>query len=81
MYENSSTPTKIPQRVRKRDNKVKTFAPKDSKIDSSLKDSKIDSSLNDFRKDSLPKYNEKLNRLKNLEEEYQNITEKKILLI
>ena len=72
MYENSSTPTKIPQRVRKRDNKVKTFAPKDSKIDSSLKDSKID---------SLPKYNEKLNRLKNLEEEYQNITEKKIFLI
>ena len=28
-------------------------------------------------KDSLPKYNEKSNRLKNLEEEYQNITKKK----
>ena len=68
MYEDSSTPTKIPQSVRKRDNKVKTFAPKDSKIDSSLKH---------FKKDSLPKYNEKLNRLKNLEEEYQNITEEK----
>ena len=27
-------------------------------------------------KDSLPKYNEKSNRLKNLEEEYQNITKK-----
>ena len=48
MYEDSSTPTKIPQSVRKRDNKVKNFAPKDSKIDSSLKDSKIDSSLKDF---------------------------------
>ena len=68
MYEDSSTPAKIPQSVRKRDNKVKTFAPKDSKIDSSLKH---------FKKDSLPKYNEKLNRLKNLEEEYQNITEEK----
>ena len=70
MYEDSSMPTKIPQSVRKRDNKVKTFAPKDSKIDSSLKD---------FKKDSLPKYNEKLNRLKNLEEEYQNITEEKYI--
>ena len=28
-------------------------------------------------KDSLPKYNEKSNRLKNLEEEYQNIAKKK----
>ena len=81
MYEDLSMPTKIPQSVRKRDNKVKTFAPKDSKIDSSLKDSKIDSSLKDFKKDSLPKYNKKLNRLKNLEEEYQNITGKKIFLI
>ena len=30
-------------------------------------------------KDSLPKYNEKSNRLKNLEEEYQNIAKKKIM--
>ena len=77
MYEDSSTPTKIPQSVKKRDNKVRTFAPKDSKIDSSLKDSKIDSLLKDLKKDSLPKYNEKLNRSKNLEREYQNITEEK----
>ena len=55
----SDTPTKIPQSVRKRDDKARTFDPKD------------------FKKDSLPKYNEKSNRLKNLEEEYQNITEKK----
>ena len=52
MYEDLSTPTKIPQSVRKRDKKVKTFAPKDSKIDSLLKDSKIDSSPKDFKKDS-----------------------------
>ena len=68
MYEDLSTPTKIPQRVRKRDNKVRTFAPKDSKIDSSLKD---------FEINSLPKSNKELNRLKNLREEYQNITEEK----
>ena len=72
MYEDSSMPTKIPQSVRKRDNKVKTFAPKDSKIDSSLKD---------FEINSLPKSNKELNRLKNLEEEYQNITKKNIFLI
>ena len=29
----------------------------------------------DFKKDSLPKYNEKIDRLKNLEKEYQNIME------
>ena len=46
--EDSSTPTKIPQIVRKKDDK-------------------------DFKKDSLPKYNEKIDRLKNLEKEYQNI--------
>ena len=45
-------PTKIPQIVRKKDDKVRTFAPKD------------------FKKDSLSKYNEKPNRLKNLGEEY-----------
>ena len=66
MYEDSSMPTKIPQSVRKRDNKVKTFAQKDSKIDSSLKD---------FETNSLPKFNKELNRLKNLEEKYQNIME------
>ena len=88
MYKDSSTPTKIPQSVRKRDNKVKTFAPKDSKIDSllkdfeidsSLKNSKIDSSLKHFEINSLPSFNEKSNRLKNLREEYQNITEEKII--
>ena len=52
----SDTPTKIPQSVRKRDDKFRTFAPKDSKIDSSLKD---------FEINSLPKFNEKSNRLTN----------------
>ena len=47
---NSSTPTKIPQIARKKDDE-------------------------DFKKDSLPKHNEKIDRLKNLEKEYQNITE------
>ena len=37
----------------------------------SLKDD--DKLMEDFKKDSLPKYNEKLNRLKNLENEYQKI--------
>ena len=37
----------------------------------SLKDD--DKLMKDFKKDSLPKYNEKLNRSKNLENEYQNI--------
>ena len=55
----SGMPTKIPQIIRKRDDKVRTF------------------DLKDFKKDSLPKYNEKSNRLKNLEEEYQNIMEEK----
>ena len=74
MYEDSSTPTKIPQSVRKRDNKVRTFAPKDFEIDSALKDSKIgslpkDSKIDglpkDFEINSLPKFNEKSNRSKN----------------
>ena len=65
----SGTPTKISQSVRERDDKTRTFAPKDSKIDSSLKD---------FEIDSLPKFNEKSNTLKKLSEEYQNITEKNI---
>ena len=58
-YEDSSTPTKIPQIVRKRDDKARTLVPKD------------------LKKDSLPKYNEKLNRLENLKKEYKNITEEK----
>ena len=82
MYEDSSTSTKIPQSVRNKDNKVQIFAPKDSKIDSSIKDFEIDSLLKDFKKDGLPEYNEKLNRLKNLEySKIQNITEKKIFII
>ena len=36
----------------------------------SLKDD--DKLMKDFKKDSLPKYNEKLNRLENLENEYNN---------
>ena len=49
-----STPTKIPQIVRKKDD-------------------------DDFKKDSLPKYNEKIDRLKNLEKEYQNIMEEEYI--
>ena len=64
VFEDSSTPTKIPQSVRKRDNKVKTFAPKDSKIDSLLKD---------FEINSLLKFNNDLNRSESLENEYQKI--------
>ena len=55
-------PTKIPQSVRKREDKARTF---DSK---------------DFKKDSLPEYNEKSNRLQNLEKEYQNATEEKYII-
>ena len=55
-------PTKIPQSVRKRDDKARTFASED------------------FKKDSLPEYNEKSNRLENLEKEYQNATEEKYLI-
>ena len=54
-HKDSSTPTKIPQSVRKRDDKARTFA------------------LEDFKRDSLPEYNEKLNRLETLENEYQKI--------
>ena len=64
VFEGSSTSTKIPESVRKRDNKVKTFAPKDSKIDNLLKDFKIN---------SLPKSIHELNRSENLENEYQKI--------
>ena len=64
VFEDSSTPTKIPQSVRKRDNKVKTFASKDSKIDSLLKD---------FEINSLPKSINEFNRSKNLKNEYQKI--------
>ena len=49
IFKDLSTPTKIPQSVRKRDDKARTFA------------------FEDFKKDSLPKYNEKSNRLENLE--------------
>ena len=57
-------PTKIPQSVRKRDNKVKTFTPKDSKIDSVLKD---------FEINNLPKSINELNRTKNLKNKYEKI--------
>ena len=40
------------------------------KIKSLKDDNKL---MEDFKKDSLPKYNEKLNRAKNLENEYQKI--------
>ena len=40
------------------------------KIKSFKDDNKL---MEDFKKDSLPKYNEKLNRSKNLENEYQKI--------
>ena len=40
------------------------------KIKSLKDDNKL---MEDFKKDSLPKYNEKLNRLKNLKNEYQKI--------
>ena len=55
-------PTKIPQSVRKRDDKARTFASED------------------FKKYSLPEYNEKSNRLENLEKEYQNATEEKYII-
>ena len=48
-------PTKIPQSVRKIDDKARTFASED------------------FKRASLPEYNEKSNRLENLENEYQKI--------
>ena len=51
----SDTPTKIPQSVRKRDDKVRTFAPKGIKIDSLIKELEKDSSLKDFEIDSLRK--------------------------
>ena len=72
----SGTQTKIPQIVRKRDDKVRTFAPKDFKKSSGTP-TKIPQIVR--KKDSLPKYNEKSNRLKNFEEEYQNITEEKYI--
>ena len=49
-YEDLRTPTKIPQSVRKRDDKARTL---------------------------VPKYNEKSNKLKNLEKEYKNTTKEK----
>ena len=49
----SRTSTKIPQSVRKKNYKARTFV------------------LEDFKNDSLPLYNEKSNRLENLENEYQ----------
>ena len=76
--------------MRKRDDKVRTFAPKDFKKSSGMptkipqivrkKDDKARTfDLKDIKKDSLPKYNEKSNRLKNLGEEYQNITEEEYI--
>ena len=64
VFEDSRTPTKIPQSVRKRDNKVKTFASKYFEIGSLLKD---------FEINSLPKFNNELNRSKNLKDEYEKI--------
>ena len=48
-YEDLSTPTKVPQSVKKRDDKARTLVPKK------------------FENYNLPEYNEKSNRLKNLE--------------
>ena len=50
--------------MQEKDNKVRTFAPKDSKIDSLLKDFEINSLLKSYNG---------LNRLENLENEYQKI--------
>ena len=63
VFEDSITPTEIPPSVRKRDNKVRTFAPKDSKIDS----------LKNFEINSLPKSINELNRSKKLKNEYEKI--------
>ena len=54
------------QDVRKRDDKVRTFAPKEPEIYQTIK-----------RVDGLPEYDEESDRLKKLKEEYMNTTEKK----
>ena len=64
VFEDSSMPTKTPQSEGKRDNKVRTFA---------LKNSKIYNLLKDFEINSLPKSINDLNRSENLENEYQKI--------
>ena len=74
IFEDSSTPTKIPQNVRKRDDKARTFALEDFKKDSLPEYNEKSNRLENLKKE----YNEKSYRSENLEKEYENANEEKI---
>ena len=67
-YDNLSTPTKIPQSVRKRDDKVRTFAPKELETYESIEEISY-----------LPKYYEESDTLKELINEYNYTKEEKYI--
>ena len=69
-YDNLSTSTKIPQSVRKKDDKIRTFAPKETETYKNIEEEEIN---------YLPKYYEESDRLKKLINEY-NYTTKKIYI-
>ena len=66
-YDDLSTPTKIPQSVRKRDDKVRTLAPKEPETNQNIEEISY-----------LPKYYEKSDRLRKLTNEY-NYEQKKYI--
>ena len=68
MYEDSSTPTKIPQSVRKRDDKVRTFDPKEPETYQNIEEISY-----------LPTYDEKSDRLEKLINEYNYTEEEKYI--
>ena len=68
MYEDSSTPTKIPQSERKRDDKVRTFAPKEPETYQNIEEISY-----------LPTYDEKSDRLEKLINEYNYTEEEKYI--
>ena len=68
MYQDSSTPTKIPQSIRKRDDKVKNFAPKESETYQNIEEISY-----------LPTYDEKSDRLEELINEYDYAEKEKYI--
>ena len=68
MCEDSSTPTTIPQSVRKRDDKVRTFAPKEPETYQNIEEISY-----------LPTYDEKSDRLEKLINEYNYTEEEKYI--
>ena len=74
-YKDLSTPTKIPQSVRKRDDKVRTFAPSNNTIRPSFLEDKNLKSVNKYENISLNLINKFIDRINNEITEDDNIVD------